>query len=48
MAGYARRTLALPENAAIAARAAVLEADVTLTGRAREAAGLDDDGLPVR
>ncbi|MCB1384150.1 MAG: methyltransferase [Notoacmeibacter sp.] len=45
MAGYARRTLALPQNAALAPRAAVLEADVTLAGRARVAAGLADDGF---
>jgi tRNA1(Val) A37 N6-methylase TrmN6 len=42
MAGYARRTLEHPENAAVAARASILTADVTLTGKAREAAGLAD------
>lgn len=43
MAGFARRSLALAENAALAPRIDVLEADVTLTGRARLAAGLADD-----
>jgi len=43
MADFARKTLALEQNAAIAARATVLEADVTLTGKARQAAGLLDD-----
>lgn len=42
MADHARRTLAHGANASIAARAAVLVADVTLTGRARLAAGLAD------
>ncbi len=45
MAGFARKSLALPENAALAKRADVLEADVTLTGRARIAAGLLDDSV---
>ncbi|HEV7254810.1 MAG TPA: methyltransferase [Mesorhizobium sp.] len=40
MADYARRTLAHPLNAGLASRAEVLEADVALSGRAREAAGL--------
>jgi len=40
MADYARRTLAHPRNAALLSRAEVLEADVELPGRAREAAGL--------
>ncbi|MFB9950405.1 tRNA1(Val) (adenine(37)-N6)-methyltransferase [Rhizobium puerariae] len=43
MADYARRTLALSENAALAGRVDVLEADVTLTGRPRLAAGLEDE-----
>ena len=43
MANFARKTLALPENASLAVRARVLEADVTLTGKARLAAGLLDD-----
>ena len=42
MAEYARRTLAYPDNILIAGRAEVLEADVTLTGKARTAAGLAD------
>jgi len=40
MAAMASATLALPENAAIASRLSLLVADVTLTGAAREAAGL--------
>ena len=43
MADYARKTLALSQNTHIAPRATVLEADVTLTGKARLAAGLQDD-----
>jgi len=43
MADYARQSLALADNAALAGRIAVLEADVTLKGRARIAAGLADD-----
>jgi tRNA1(Val) A37 N6-methylase TrmN6 len=43
MAEFARRSIALPENAAFAARVTVLEADVSLTGRARVSAGLPDD-----
>ncbi|MDK1488739.1 tRNA1(Val) (adenine(37)-N6)-methyltransferase [Sinorhizobium sp. 7-81] len=43
MAGFARRSLALPENAHFASRVAVLEADVSLSGKARAAAGLPDD-----
>jgi tRNA1(Val) A37 N6-methylase TrmN6 len=42
MADCARRTLALAENAAIAARMTVLEADLTLRGAARPKAGLED------
>ena len=43
MVDFARRSLALPLNAEIAGRASVVEADVTLTGKARQAAGLADD-----
>ena len=43
MALCARKTLALPENIAFAGRVAVIEADVTLTGKARQAAGLEDE-----
>lgn len=43
MCDFARRSIALPENAGIASRAEVMEADVALTGRARIAAGLPDD-----
>lgn len=43
MADYARRTVALAENAFLAGRVRVVEADVTLKGRARVAAGLADD-----
>jgi len=43
MADYARRTLALPENAFLAGRVGVIEADVTLTGKPRLAAGLADE-----
>lgn len=43
MAGYAHKTLHLPENAALASRVSVLEADVSLTGKARSAAGLVDE-----
>lgn len=42
MADYARRSLALPENAGLAGRASVIEADVGLTGAARRDAGLAD------
>ena len=42
MADHARRTLAHPANSRIAGRACVLAADVTLTGKARLAAGLAD------
>jgi len=45
MAGFARKSLALQENADIATRTEVLETDVTLTGRARVAAGLVDDSF---
>ncbi|WP_424550258.1 tRNA1(Val) (adenine(37)-N6)-methyltransferase [Shinella sp.] len=43
MADFARKTLALPSNAAFAGRVSVLEADVSLSGRARVAAGLVDE-----
>ncbi|MBL0937077.1 MAG: methyltransferase [Rhizobiaceae bacterium] len=43
MAGFARATLELAENSALAGRADVLEADVTLRGKARIAAGLSDN-----
>ena len=42
MAEFARKSLALAENAPFSSRIAVLETDVTLTGRARFAAGLGD------
>lgn len=45
MAECARRTLALPQNAGLAARTRLIEADVTLKGTARRAAGLDDDAF---
>ncbi|TNM65942.1 tRNA1(Val) (adenine(37)-N6)-methyltransferase [Aliirhizobium smilacinae] len=43
MADYARRSIGLPENAFLADRVNVVEADVTLTGKARLAAGLNDE-----
>ena len=43
MADFARRSLALSENAALAGRVSVLEADVALTGKARIEAGLIDE-----
>jgi tRNA1(Val) A37 N6-methylase TrmN6 len=42
MAGFARSSLALEQNNALSGRAEVIEADVTLTGKARVAAGLAD------
>ncbi|RCS23554.1 methyltransferase domain-containing protein [Phyllobacterium salinisoli] len=45
MADFARRTLAHPLNADISQRASLIEADVTLTGRARAAAGLPDNSF---
>jgi tRNA1(Val) A37 N6-methylase TrmN6 len=42
MVAYARRSLGLPQNAALIGRAEVLAADVTLSGEARAAAGLAD------
>jgi len=43
MAAFAEATLAHPANRHLAGRAAVLRADVTLTGKARAAAGLADN-----
>lgn len=43
MAGYARKSIAHPDNARIAPRLSLVEADVTLKGKARVAAGLADD-----
>lgn len=43
MLHYARATLNLAENAALAARAELIEADVTLRGKSRIAAGLNDN-----
>jgi tRNA1(Val) A37 N6-methylase TrmN6 len=43
MVDFARRTIAHPSNSRIHGRVDVLEADVTLTGKARSAAGLADD-----
>jgi tRNA1(Val) A37 N6-methylase TrmN6 len=45
MAQFARRSLALEANARLAPRISVLEADVSLTGRARAAAGLADNSF---
>jgi len=45
MAVFAVKSLALPENEHLAARVSVLEADVTLTGKARNEAGLVDDSF---
>jgi len=45
MADYARRSIDHPLNARIAARLSVIEADVTATGRARRAMGLEDDSF---
>ncbi|MCR4268641.1 tRNA1(Val) (adenine(37)-N6)-methyltransferase, partial [Nitratireductor sp. ZSWI3] len=45
MADCARRSLALPHNARLASRLTVLQADVTLTGAARAAAGLANDAF---
>jgi len=43
MANYARRSIDLPDNAHMAGRVSVVEADVTLTARARNDAGLIDE-----
>lgn len=45
MADYARRTLAHASNAHLAARAEVIEADVELSGREREATGLQAESF---
>jgi tRNA1(Val) A37 N6-methylase TrmN6 len=45
MAAYARKSVAHPSNVGIAPRLAVIEADVTLRGKARVAAGLADDAF---
>ena len=45
MIAFAAKSLALAENAAIARRVVLVEADVTLKGRARVAAGLADDAF---
>ncbi|MDL2402716.1 tRNA1(Val) (adenine(37)-N6)-methyltransferase [Rhizobium mayense] len=45
MAEFARKSLVLPENARFADRVAVVEADVSLTGNARNDAGLIDDSF---
>ncbi|WP_420959736.1 tRNA1(Val) (adenine(37)-N6)-methyltransferase [Brucella sp. IR073] len=45
MAGFALKTLEHPLNAGISTRATLIEADVTLTGRARNAAGLADNAF---
>lgn len=45
MADYARKSLALADNVHLSSRVGVIEADVTLTGRARVAAGLADDSF---
>ncbi len=45
MMAFAEATLAHPGNAALHGRASILEADVTLTGRARVAAGLADNAF---
>jgi tRNA1(Val) A37 N6-methylase TrmN6 len=43
MAAFARKSVLLPQNHHLSARVEVVEADVTLTGRARVAAGLADE-----
>ncbi|MCV9944081.1 MULTISPECIES: tRNA1(Val) (adenine(37)-N6)-methyltransferase [unclassified Rhizobium] len=45
MADYARRSILLPDNAHIAGRVSVVEADVTLTAKARNVAGLTDESF---
>ena len=45
MAAFAALTLDCPRNAHLSGRASVLVADVTLTGRAREKAGLADNSF---
>lgn len=43
MAAFARKSAALAENARLASRVSVIEADVTLRGTARVSAGLEDE-----
>ncbi|NEI68066.1 methyltransferase [Rhizobium lusitanum] len=45
MAEFARKSLLLPENGRFANRVSVIEADVTLTGKDRNEAGLVDDSF---
>ncbi|RCL03960.1 MAG: Methyltransferase [Candidatus Tokpelaia sp. JSC189] len=45
MLSFAQKTLAHPDNAAFRRRLSILEADVTLTGRARSEAGLVDNSF---
>lgn len=45
MAEFARKSLKLPENARFADRVSVIEADVTLTGKDRNEAGLTDESF---
>ncbi|NLS17907.1 methyltransferase [Rhizobium sp. P40RR-XXII] len=45
MAEFARKSLLLPDNARFADRVSVIEADVTLTGKDRNEAGLVDDSF---
>ena len=45
MADFARKSLLLAENARFANRVSVIEADVTLTGKDRNEAGLVDDSF---
>jgi tRNA1(Val) A37 N6-methylase TrmN6 len=45
MADFARKSVALPSNAALAGRVHVLEADVSLAGKARVATGLADEAF---
>ena len=45
MLGFAERSIAYPDNAHLSDRVALIAADVTLTGKARAAAGLADGGF---
>ncbi len=45
MAGFARKSIDHPLNAALADRVNVIEADVALRGKARIAAGLADNSF---
>lgn len=45
MTGFARKSLLLPDNGRFANRVSVIEADVTLTGKDRNEAGLVDDSF---